>query len=276
MLTRDTYIVQAFQLAHGGRIDAPTEMPETTILREIEFNSVVGQKLYHIPLGEHFLDNNEDTEVYYSGIPYQRDSGFYGHIHRSLAPWMTSVRDACTGIVLITAPTAVVPMKLRYKLRLIVTTPPSVALVRANFLGGVWCPDYTVSRWLPSNPSVAPNAIQVATPASQYTLEFWRLSRTKGGDHQGTSWLNAKRMGRRYLPVFRGPSTGTSDPGLFVRDHFDPTSDANPWRKYRICWYNSLTGARSALSPETIVVGGSKPDRHNGQGPTRYGVWIER
>jgi hypothetical protein len=253
-------------------ITASSQLPEVTVDREIGMNTVLNKTLYFIPLGEHFLDAESETELDYGGATHYPGDGFYSHVHRSMSLWM-NVTDTMIGIALTTPPPAGVALKLRWKQRLILHTPPSVLLVHCHQVGGVWVPDYTVAGWRQDDPLLAPNAIQVALPPEGYAVEWWRLTRQKGGDHgAGTGY----RAGRRYLPVYRGPAAGTDNAGLFLRDQFDPASDSAPWRHYRVCYYNLTNGARSSLSSEIIISAGTHPDQHNGRGPSRYNLWINR
>ena len=244
---------------------------EVTVCRSISLTTIAGQKLYLLPLGEYFRDAVGETEIDYNGIKHSGD-GFYTHVHRSLAAWM-NVADTCIGIVLVTPPPAGVVLTLHWKQRIFLLTPPSVALVHCSHYLGGWKPDYTITGWRQDNPTIAPNAIQVAIPPLGYVVEWWRLTQQKGGAHGPGSGY---RAGKRYLPVYRGPAPNMENPALFLREQFDKGSDSRPWRHFRVCYYQPTTGYRSALSSEVIISAGSQPDQHNGKGPSRYNLWINR
>ena len=255
-------------------MDLIVGLPEVAVLREVQHTTVVGQTLYCLPMGEHFLDAATETEVTNRGGTYRIGDGFYAHVHRHLAPWMLSVSDAMMGIVLAIPPGEASALTIKWRQKLILVPPGSVALVHCVLASGVWRPDYSM-KWLQNDPLLAPNAIQVPPPPDGYVVEWWRLSRQKGGEHadHGTGY----RMGRRYLPAYRGPAVGTDNPSLFLRTQFDGASSHGPWRHYRICYYNPTTGARSALSSEVIIAAGiNNPDQHNSKGPCRYNVWVNR
>jgi hypothetical protein len=253
-------------------ITPESKLPEVTVEREVSMNTVLSQTAYFLPLGECFLGADTETELEYGGAIHYPNDGFYTHIGRSIPPWM-NIGDIKIGIALTTPPPAGVSLRLRWRQRIILHVPPSVLLVHVHLVGGIYRPDYTLHGWRQDDPLLAPDAIQVAVPPEGYAVEWWRLTRQKGGDHgAGTGY----RAGRRYLPVFRGPAVGTDNAGLFLRTQFDPGSDSRPWRHYRVCYYNLENGARSALSAEVVVSAGTKPDQHNGSGPCRYNLWINR
>lgn len=253
---------------------AGVSLPESVTQREVTTTTVAGKKVYYIPLGEHFLNAASETELVYGGVTYHLGDGFYTHIHRSMATFM-NVTDAMIGICLTTAPPSGITLTLRWKQRLILTQPQTLALVHCSNVGGVWVPDYTIAKWKQNDVLLAPNAIQVPPPPTGYVVEWWRLSTRKGGAHTRGSGY---RSGRRYLPVFRGPAVGTENGALFLVTQFDPGSTKRPWRHYKVCYYNPTTGARSALSSEVVIASGADgpPDKLGGMGPFRYNVWINR
>ena len=258
---------------HGVLVDVNADFLELTVDREITLATILGRKDYYVAIGEHFLDGPHETSLVYGGASHAPGDGFYSHIHRSLGSWM-NVQNACIGLALATLPAAAgIPLVLRWKQRIVQQPPPSIIPVRCVQVNGVWTPDYTIAKWNASKTTTAPNAVQV-TSLPGYVAEFWRLSKKIGGSRSAGSMHGA---GMRYLPVFRGPATGTSDGWLFTRKQFDGCADTNPWRRYRVCYYNPATGARGPLSAETIVSAGDHhPDQHNGKGPVRYGLWINR
>jgi hypothetical protein len=93
-------------------------------------------------------------------------------------------------------------------------------------------------------------------PPAPYVVEFWRETVKRGGAFATVPGGRVLRHGRRYVPHFRGPSTQSVDPNTFYMSEFS-SARARPWQKFRVCYYNPLTGARSALSAETIVVIGT-------------------
>ena len=248
-------------------------LPEVTISRELSFTTVAGRKIYFVPLGEHFFDAPSETEILYGGLLHRIGDGFYTHIHRSMSPWM-NVTDTMIGIALTTPPPAGVTLILRWKQRIILLAPPSALLVHCSHYITGWKPDYTLVGWKQNDPTVAPNAIQISLPPPGYVVEWWRLTRQKGGDHGG--YGSGYRAGRQYLPVYRGPAIFTDNESLFLKTQFDQSSQCAPWKHYKVCYYNPITGARGALSSEVIISPGNIPDQHNSKGPVRYSLWINR
>jgi hypothetical protein len=249
-----------------------TVFPEICISRTVTLHTVIGQKLYFIPLGEHFLSKIGETSVLYNGVSHVYGDGFYTHVHRSMSPFM-NITDTCIGIKLTTAPSTIVTLVLNWKQRILQVAPPPIIPVKCDLIAGVWKIDYVSDSWRCNSPTLCLNAVQVAEPPPGCVVEFWRICRRRGGSHGGN------RSGRRYVPIFRGPAVHTENSALFHRSQFDPISDCAPWRKFKVCYYNITTGARSQLSQEVIVVGGSKRDQHNkpsGDGAYRYGLWINR
>jgi hypothetical protein len=251
-------------------------LPEVTVLRSVLFTAKAGQKLFFLPIGEHFLDAPSETELYVDNVLHRPGDGFYSHVKRGTAGWMNTT-DAMIGIALTTPTAGGEQVVLYWHQRLILLQPASVALVHCTQDGGgIWRPDYSTDmRWRQNDPLVAPNAIQVANPPPDYVVEWWRLTRVKGGNHGGNG--AGYRAGRRYMPVFRGPAVVTDNDSLFLRTQFDGSSTACPWRHFRVCYYNPTTGARGNLSSEVIISAGpDHPDQHNSHGPCRYNLWVNR
>ena len=277
------YVVQA-SLANcsPGGLLAGGVWPETATTRTVTYTTVGGEHVFKIPLGSYFKDAQGETTLSINGnrLYYPME---YQHIHRNFnngGP--TSTTDTCIGFVLDGGPaSAGWTVTFTWIERRLLVEPPSLALVTTALSGGVWVPDYSV-KWIHSNAATSPNAVQVALPPPGYVAEFWRLTPKVGGERiRVLTAENLKSDGQRYLPYVRGPAVSTANEGLFLQAMFDPRSLGSTWKKFRVCYYHPTTGARSALSPETIVSAKPAPaphdyDQHNMSGPTRYHLWITR
>ena len=56
-------------------------------------------------------------------------------------------------------------------------------------------------------------------------------------------------------------------------------TNSRAWSKFKVCYYSTVTGARSPLSPETVISAlgaGHQYDAHREATPTRWNLWINR
>lgn len=250
--------------------------PETVLQRTATFIAVGGKRVFKIPLECFFRNAAGETTLTINGNPqgYPLD---YQHVHRSGAG--VAITDTGIGFILPGPAGAGWVLVFTWLERRLLVDVPSLALVHAKLDGGIWVPDYDVgAKWKPSDPTDCPNAIQVPEPPPGYVAEFWRRIRKPGGGRQDSFGNVYLRGGIRYLPYERGPAAGTANSGLFLQTMFDPNHGAEHWTHFRVCYYRTATGARSPLSSEVIVSAlGNRPyDEHNGSGPTRYNLWINR
>jgi hypothetical protein len=170
------------------------------------------------------------------------------------------VVDAAIGFSYGLAVMAGWTFRFTWKERIVPTPPVVVAKIRSPL-------DYTI-QWLP-NGSNAPNAVTI--PASPgMAVEFWRQTFENGGRRGSSAVLI--RSGRRYVPYYRG-AIGVFD---FDIGTFSPSQPSKRAR-FKVCYYNPVTGARSRLSNDTIVVCSNVADSVNGRRPVRTArsMWIE-
>jgi hypothetical protein len=227
--------------------------------------SIAGKNNYTIPIGNMFFDQAGETTL-------ETDSGAgfvpqiygldYTHFRRSAASGTPpTVADAAIGFSVVGAVPAGWTFRFRWFERRLITSP--ISLAKINTSG-----DYTVP-WT-ANSVNAPNGILVpAYPGAQ--IEFWRQT-WKNGGLRGTSTV-LFRQGKRYLPYFRGATDVVS----FPISAFCPT-ERTKRNHFRVCYYDPITGARSALSTDIIVVCSTTDpgDGVNGRIQRLKGsVWIE-
>lgn len=237
---------------HGG---SGTPIPEADFWHEIIQLSAAGQLTYWIPVGCWFRDDPTDVTVDIdngSGWIPQAYGPDYGVKRRSTPP--PTVADLAIGIKLNDPPPAGWQIRIRWRDRRILIEPPPLAKIRLTAVGGV--PDYSVT-WYPSG-GPSPNAVAVPQRTG-FQAEFWRLSRRNGG--RVPKWVGppqARRQGRRYVPYFRGPV----DTWMFHMDELRSTVGI-PYSRlhYRVCYVNPVTGARSALSPDVLVLNVKRDER---------------
>lgn len=257
---------QVFGLGGGGSV-----IPEADFWNETIQPSVAGQLAYWIPLGCYYRNNAQDVQVDIdtgSGwIPQAYGADFGPKIRNTPPP---TVADLAIGIRLNDPPPAGWQIRIRWRERKILISPPPLAKVRLTGVGGN--PDYTVP-WS-SNGGTPPNAVTI--PARNgFQVEFWRLSRRTGGLNIGHP-PSPRRQGRRYVPYFRGAVN------LWTFHMNELRSLAGvPYSRlhYRVCYVNPTTGARSDLSPD-ILVANIKRDERCGKNPggklrTDSSVWID-
>jgi hypothetical protein len=250
-----------------------TPIPEADFWHEIIQPSIAGQLTYWIPVGCWFRDNPADVQVDIDtggGWITQAYGADFGSKLRVTPP--PTVADLAIGIVLTNPPPVGWSIRIRWRDRRILIDPPPLAKIRLTGVGGT--PDYTVA-WS-SNGATPPNAVAIPQ-RNGFQAEFWRLSRRTGGLDPGQPHPGVpRRQGRRYVPYFRGPI----DTWMFHMDQLRSLA-GNPCSRwhYRVCYVNPLTGARSALSPDILVLN-TKRDERCGKFPggvTRvvYSVWID-
>ena len=228
--------------------------------RTLALKSIAGEPNYRIPVGLWFksgVPGSETTTLTINGIE-QFLGADYGYVGRFSPP--PTVVDCVFGFSLAGSPPAGWDLVFTWQEGFARIAPPTVLLQRLINPGGGWEPDFSVpgNGWLPTSVVQAPNGVMIPPPPAPYVVEFWRESAKRGGTFLTPAGHQVWRNGRRYVPYFRGPSTQSVEPTTFHSSEFASTR-ARPWQKFRVCYYNPLTGARSALSAETIIVIGGLP-----------------
>lgn len=257
---------------HGG---SGTSIPEADFWHEVIQPSIAGRMTYWIPLGCWFRDNPADVTVDIdtgSGSWVPQAYGVDFTAKRRYTPPPT-VADLAIGIRLNNPPPAGWNIRIRWRDRRILIEPPPLAKVHLTSVGGV--PDYTVTWY--ANGATPPNAVTIPQ-RNGFQAEFWRLTTKSGGmlRHMPRPGV-PRRQGRRYVPYFRGPV----DVWTFHMDEIRSTSGSPASRlHYRVCYVNPVTGARSALSPDIIVLNLRRVERcgktGSGQMRTYPSLWIDK
>lgn len=225
--------------------------------------SIVGRNNYPIPIGDYVW-----SDISQSTLDVNKGAGFvsvpfgvgYNYFLRSAPGTPPTVNDAAIGFSFIGVVPAGWTFRFRWIETVIPTMPISIAKVRFPI-------NYAIV-WNSNSPN-APNGVTVPEfPGVQ--CEFWRQTGKPGGKRGSSVILH--RDGRRYIPFFRGAL------GLFnfTISDFSP-ANARQRQRFKVCYYNPLTGARSRLSSNTIVVCSLASDAVNGRSPVRSSrsVWIE-
>lgn len=239
----------------------PRHLADT--LHELIVASAAGKNNYTIPLGNFVWDaagqSTLDVDTGSGFVPVAFPAG-YTHFRRSATGTPSTVVDAAIGFSCVAAVAAGWTFRFRWKEEVIPVSPGAIAKVLvpadftlpwnangANFPNGVTVPEYPKAR-----------------------CEFWRQTTHSGGRRGSNNVL--MRMGRRYLPYFRGPL----DQFTFSIADF-ASANASKRNRFKVCYYDSTTGARSALSTDTIVICGPQADGVNGRRPVRAArsFWIE-
>jgi len=256
--------------AGGGGGSSST--PELSFLQEVIIPSVAGKNRYTIPVGNYFLDKAGETALDLdqgAGFISQQYGPDYSHLRRGFGnPAFgvpATVADAAIGFDFAHPVSAGWTFRFRWYERRILISPMPIGKVK--YVAGV--PDYT-TPWIPTSIANAPNGV-VVPKLTGYAVEFWRES-FKNGGKRGTLGV-LRRDGRRYVPYFRG----AVDVFTFPRTTFAPLSVFKFKRKkYKVCYYNPLTGARSSLSEDTIQIAPTNEDRTISIGTMHVGksVWI--
>lgn len=240
-----------------------SSLPMVDVIHEMVIPSVAGRNNYTIPVGNWFLDAPGDTT-----LDIDQGSGFipqdygpdYAHLLRVTPP--PTVANAAIGFSIVGgAVSAGWTLRFRWHERTLLVKPSAVAKVRVPA-------SYTVP-WNSSSAVDFPNGIRVPEyPNVQ--VEFWRQTWRNGGQRGNTGTL--RREGKRYLPYFRGALNQFT----FAKTEF---RTAQPLKRnhFRVCYYEPVTGARSALSSDIIVVcNDQQDDRVNGRYARQKGsIWIE-
>ena len=240
---------------------------------EMIVSSIAGRNNYTIPLGRFVFDaagqSSLDLDVGSGFNPVAFGTG-YTHFRRNAPGTPASVADAAIGFAYVGAVAAGWSFRFRWKEEVIPTSPIAIAKVRV--------PAEFDVRWesnAPLNPAPGANAAPNGVTIPEYSdvqCEFWRQSQNPGGQRGTINPADVRRLGRRYLPYFRGPLNQFT---FSTADFAATQASKRNW--FKICYYDPVTGARSALSTDTIVVCGLQADSHNGVRPVRTerSVWIE-
>lgn len=213
--------------------------------QEMIVPSIAAEDRYRIPVGSLFLDAASeatlevDTGSGYTPAVYGVD---YVHLPRGyLRPCVVyGVLDAVIGFRWINgAVGAGWTFRFRWLERRIIAAPTGVMAVRLDGSGTAIDPS---TRWYVNNSAALCNGLRVALLPG-YCLELWRLGKRRGGLDSGGGSVGD---GRRYVPYLRG-SVGNQ----FI--DFQPLYKIGKGkRQFKVCFYNPLTGARSALCAETV------------------------
>lgn len=248
-------------------IDVNTPTPELEVNYEVIIPSVATWNRYYTPLGNYFFDSPGQTTLDLdtgSGFVPQVFGVDYVNQQRGFNRAAAPITDIGIGFRYIAG---VVPagwiFRFRWKSRKILISPIAVAAVR--IVGG--SVDYTVP-WKISDPAKVPNGISVPSVPS-YLVEIWRLTYNRGGNKGGTNIIPTG--GKRFVPYFRG----VANQFLFDLTFMATGSHKD---KFKVCYYNNITGARSQLSTDMIThVNTHKDDTLGSSGyirTYRYATWI--
>lgn len=245
-------------------VTTPDAVSQVTTEQVIVLASVAGKNNYTIPVGNMFLDAAGESFLDLdtgAGFVPQAFGADYSHFRRNAPGTPTSVADAAIGFSMTNAVSTGWLFRFRWKQRSIIVEPPAIAKVLSSL-------DY--SLFWQSNSSNAPDGIRVP-PMNGMQVEFWRESPRDGGKRGSADPTKIRREGRRYLPYFRGATD------VFVFDRSTFAIATNRRFKYRVCYYDPTTGARSALSNDIVLVcNQSQADRVNGRVVrTARSVWVQ-
>lgn len=253
----------------GCVFDSTTFLGPPVLVADIGFKhelvvaSVAGKNNYVTPIGDYVWD-----QAGQSTLEVDTGSGFtpvvfgsgYTHFLRSSTGTPASVNDAAIGFSFIGSVAAGWTFRFRWRETVIQAEPIAIAKVKLPI-------DYTIV-WN-SNSTDAPNGVMVPAMTG-LQCEFWRQTNKPGGKRGASPVLI--RDGRRYIPFYRGAT------GVFAHPITDfSVGNSTKRQRFKICYYNPLTGARSRLSADTVVVCSGKDDAVNGRIPVRTArsVWIE-
>jgi hypothetical protein len=246
---------------------------ETT--REFAQPTLLNKNVYLLPMGSYVAADPQDARVFltvgavtaelpYSAVPlagawmFSYPGIFSGNAVRP------SVRDVANGVISAAgAFPAGATLTIRWVERLAPFRPRSLTpqyLTRPNALV-----DFAADPsqpWIAKSATSAPNAIVVPPGPPGFVPELWRLTRKLGGHTRNTSPNTFFTNGRRFVPYFRGPQPEVSDPNTFLLNESNamfPTASPfgtpnNQRLRFRVCYYNPTTRARSHFAPEVAFV----------------------
>lgn len=243
----------------------PVVLPYSEVQHEVKITSILNHNKYTIPVGNWYQSGTPISLEIDSGGGYvPKVLGVdYFELGRYTSP--ATVADMKIGFELAAGP---VPagnlMKFKWVSR---TLPyPVPPLAKVNLAAGV--PDYSIV-WNPPTTQY-PNGITIPEYPN-VSVEFWRQTRLQGGKRGRNGVLY--RAGRRFVPYFRG----IQDKFTFTLQDFLSDSHTMKKTKFRVCYVDVATGARSELSSDIIqVCERRRDDRINNYGVVRYqdSVWI--
>lgn len=240
-----------------------SSLPMVDVVHEMVIPSVAGRNNYTIPVGNWFLNAIGETTLDInqgSGFIPQAYGPDYAHLLRVTPP--PTVANAAIGFSIVGGAVAAGwTLRFRWHERTLLVKPSAVAKVRLPV-------NYTVP-WNSSSAVDFPNGVRVPEyPNVQ--VEFWRQTWRNGGQRGNMGVLH--RDGKRYLPYFRG----VLNQFAFAIPEFRPTQPLKR-NHFRVCYYEPVSGARSELCSDIIVVcNDQQNDRVNGRFVrTRGSVWIE-
>lgn len=241
----------------------PPGPDDCEVLHELVVFSTAGKNNYTIPIGNFFLDRAGETTLEIntgSGFVPQVYGANYLHYLRNAPGTPPTVVDAAIGFTVIGPVAANTIFRFRWTERKLCIEPCAIAKV-------IFAENFSV-EWQ-TNSVNAPDGILV--PAQpDVSVEFWRYTFDPGGLRGQNGVL--RREGQRWIPFFRGPLNVFR----FYRDTFTNNTKGSKRRRFRVCYYDPATGARSDLSRDVIVVNNGREDRANGLNRrSRDSVWIE-
>lgn len=246
----------------------PTIVREHSIVlstRSIDIPSVEGVAHYYIPIDDFVLNQAGESSLEldqgggFVAVPYE--SG-YNYITRLTCD--PSVVDAAIGFAYVGEVSAGWTFRFKWYTRTLFVPPPRISPVR--IVGGNV--DFS-DRWHMYDAATCPNGIHVRE-LHGYQVELWRYTQQTmgGGMRQG-----GPRYGRRYVPYRRFPTN------QFLIDLTDLGNSRR--RKFRVCYYDPATGARSELSNTAYRASNKKDDVSGQSGPASNrlrvtgAVWVD-
>jgi hypothetical protein len=231
--------------------------------------------IFRLPLGSYVASHIDDILVFISTdggvtwIDQQLGADFAFYYSGRFNPGFSqppSVQDVASGIEIVAGvPSAGWRIKIQWIERISPFVPRSI--VPARFTGSPYTVDNSFS-WETSNDAHTPNGILLPQGPDGYVPELWRVTKHKGGLNRDRAGFHFIGGGRRLIPYFRGPQANVVDPNAIVLVGGLGISTASARKfKFRVCYYNPTTRARTAFAPGLITVFG-RIDRHNGNSLT--------
>jgi len=260
-----------------------TALPYTQRVETIEHTAVAGQNGFFLPRGVYSRAANilavKVNGTVLTGADYDpmaRQARTWNNFPPPMGWRMPSTADVTQGVWLTASMTGGEVVAITFVTRDLLIAPPVPMAVYAP--GGVFPAASTVSSYLVPHPAPTPHVYDVprhafVTTRAGLQIEFWHKTLRVGRIRTTPVPLMQLRAGLNWSPYWRSAVAAADGSLILDSNTFNPGGSGK--RRWKLAYYDPASGARSALSVETLYTANvdDKIGMPNPPGPGSYAIY---